>query len=240
VAYQFFSDLDNPNKMDDKPFMELDLTKLDESLLNELNKLTKKNFEIDSMLSSANNLKYIRQLKMAIAEEFTSPSPDFVRFFATQVYPKKIMPNVLEQFTGLTKKALNIFLNDKINERLKKSMVDSDYHDESSEEESAVDEKGNEIVTTEEEFEGFHIVKSILREVIDAQRITPRDTKTYFGVLIDDNNRKQVCRLWFNTRQKYISVFDEEKNETKTPIEKLDDIYKFSDALKARALLFAE
>jgi hypothetical protein len=46
------------------------------------------------------------------------------------------------------------------------------------------------VVTTLEELEGYHIVKAITRAVLEAPRITHRDTKSYFGILVDDNNRK--------------------------------------------------
>lgn len=40
------------------------------------------------------------------------------------------------------------------------------------------------------------------------------------------------CVFNDNRNQKYIGLFDLEKNETRHPIESLDDIYSFSDELK--------
>ena len=51
------------------------------------------------------------------------------------------------------------------------------------------------------------------------------------GILIDDNNRKPICRLWFNTKQKYIGVFDENKEETRIPIDSVIDIYQHADKI---------
>jgi hypothetical protein len=67
---------------------------------------------------------------------------------------------------------------------------------------------------------------------VDAKRIVQRDTQSYFGILLDDNNRKPICRLHFNRSQKYIGIFDEEKNETRHPIGSVDEIYDYSDHLK--------
>jgi len=103
---------------------------------------------------------------------------------------------------------------------------------------NALEKDENDVVTTLEELEGFHIVKAITRAVLDAPRITHRDTKSYFGILVDDNNRKPLCRLHFNRSQKYIGLFDIEKNETRHPIETVDDIYSFADILKATAALY--
>lgn len=239
ITYQFFSDIDESNKMDEKFFMELNLENIDETLIPEVEKLSKAGFELESMLSTANDLKYSRQIKNLIASEFSNPSPDFVKYFTSQVYHKKIMPSVLEQFTPLTKKALHMFLNSKIDERLKSALTREEAPEEDKE--GSEDETANQIdvkdgvVTTDEEIEGFHIVRAIVAKKIDPERITQRDTKSYFGVLIDDNNRKPVCRLHFNSRQKYLGLFDSDKNETKVPIDKLTDIYKYSKELNEKA-----
>ena len=87
------------------------------------------------------------------------------------------------------------------------------------------------IITTEEELEGYRIVKAIVCKAIAPERITERDTKTYFGVLLDDNNRKPICRLWFNSKQKYLGIIDSDKNETKIPLENVSDIYLHSDKI---------
>jgi hypothetical protein len=94
------------------------------------------------------------------------------------------------------------------------------------------DEADDKVLTTLEELEGYHIVRALVRSVVDAKRIVQRDTQSYFGILLDDNNRKPICRLHFNRSQKYIGIFDEEKNETRHPISSVDDIYEYSDHLK--------
>lgn len=88
------------------------------------------------------------------------------------------------------------------------------------------------IQTTMDELEGFHIVKAIVRTTVDAKRVIHRDTQSYFGILLDDNNRKPITRLHFNRSQKYIGIFDKDKNETRHPISSLDDIYEFADQLR--------
>lgn len=65
------------------------------------------------------------------------------------------------------------------------------------------------------------------------KRVAPRDTQSYFGVLLDDNNRKPICRLHFNRTQKYIGTFDSDKTETRHPIDTVDDIFNFAEQLKA-------
>src|SRR5690606_19431779 len=85
---------------------------------------------------------------------------------------------------------------------------------------------------------GYHVVKSILREAISPARIFIRDTQSYCGVLLDDNNRKPICRLLFNGGTKYLGLIDAEKNVTRHAIQSVNDIYSFADQLKATILLY--
>ena len=99
-------------------------------------------------------------------------------------------------------------------------------------------EKEGDVVTTEEEMGGFRIIRAIMREVVDINRVVPRDVKTYFGILLDDNKRKPICRLHLNTSQWHISLFDKDWEEEKVPIGLLDDIYDYADRLKATAAYY--
>ena len=81
---------------------------------------------------------------------------------------------------------------------------------------------------------GFYILRAIFRDLVDASRVTYRDGKTYFSVPLDDSNRRPICRLWFNSRQKYVGPFDAERNHTKEPIDGLEQLYVHADAIRAR------
>lgn len=228
VQYMFFSDLESENVMDKKPFMTIDMLDIDENLIPELSKLTKQSFEIDSMLSTANNLKHTRQIKEELAKLLETPTPEFVKIIINEIYEGIKTQQVIDHFTPLIKKSFNALVSDNINRKLKTAFSDQNIdvsEKEELEESNAPDNKG--IVTTEEELEGFLIVKAILRESVDISRINHRDTKSYFGILLDNNNRKPICRLHFNTSQKYITVFDKNRVETKHPITSIDNIYDY-------------
>lgn len=91
-----------------------------------------------------------------------------------------------------------------------------------------------EIETTEDEREGFMIVKAIVRDLIKPSRVVMRDQKSYCGILIDNNNRKPLARLHFNRSVRYISLFDGEREE-RARIDSLDHIYDFADRLRKTA-----
>lgn len=247
--YEFYTDLDAPNKMDEKPFLVLDLGAVDSTLLPELAKLTKDSFDLDSVLNAAGELKYIGQIKRILAAEFKNPSADWIRYFASRVYDKNITPKVREQFEALVPKAATLFLNEQVNDRLKTALGDGAAQVESepidqrvdsgtepapvgtaAEEATGAEKKS--VVTTDKEIEGFQIVRAIVCSDVSVARVVGRDTQTYFGVLLDDNNRKPIARLWFNRDKKYLGVLDENKSETRLPIETPQDIYQHADALR--------
>lgn len=246
-VYQFFTDLDAPNRMDAKPFLMLDLNDVDETLLPELLKLSKDVFDLDSIISAAGELKYIGAIKRAIAAEFKQPEDDWVKFLTSKVYEGAFTQKVREQFTGLVTKATKQFLNDQVNERLKAALGAPNFPMASDSEIAATvtseqpvedDLIENGIETTLEELEGYHIVRAIVCGDVKPSRVIQRDAKSYFAVLLDNNNRKPIARLHFNRTQKYLGVFDADKAETRIPISSLDEIYEHAEKLRSSVKIY--
>lgn len=228
--YKFYTDLDSPNKMDAKPFLEVDLLEIDEITIPELRKLTKANFDVESIISSAGELMYLGQIKKILGAQLKEPEDDFLRVFISKIYDGQITQKVKDQFLPIAVKAFSQFINDQINARLKSAMS-RDAQPVVQDTKEITEEADDGIVTTIDEIEGFNIVKAIIRKHVNVEHITGRDTKSYFGILYDDNNRKPVCRLHFNRAQKYIEIFNEDKEGTRHPIESLNDIFNFEDDL---------
>ncbi|MEG1186163.1 MAG: hypothetical protein RSD63_11100, partial [Eubacterium sp.] len=88
----------------------------------------------------------------------------------------------------------------------------------------------NLIVTTDEELQAFYIIKSILRQIIPADRITYKDTRSYFSVIIDKKVTKWICRIYFKETVKFI-VINIDGSDERFTIDTIDDIYIFSDEL---------
>lgn len=244
IEYRFFSDLEEENKMDKRPFLELSLLSYNEQHIDELKRLRKSSFDLEDMLEAAHDLKYRKALRGYLDQQWQRPEDDFVHFMAKQVYDGRVTQGVRDQFREIVRKSLHQFVHDKVSGRLKSALEEEEAsvavdlqtsEEEASDQDSLPDgvvEVNGDVVTTEEEMEGFRIVRAIMREVVDIDRITHRDVKTYFGVLLDDNNRQPICRLHFNRSQNYIGLFDENKDEERVPIDSLDDIYSHADALK--------
>lgn len=228
ITYQFFTDLDEKNKMDMKPFLEFDITNLKENIIAEIGKFHKSSFDVNNIVNNASALKYIQEIRKQINEELANPSTDFIKIFANKVYSGRLTEKVMEEFKDLVQKGFNQFISEKINDRLNAALNKEAQQQEEKQIEPIDDSR---VVTTEEELEGYRIVVAILRRKIPVNRIVYRDTQSYFGILLDDNNRKPLCRLHLNSSKKYISLFNENKTENRQPIQTIDDIYNFEKEL---------
>jgi len=230
IQYKFYTDLEDKNKMDTKPFLEFDITNLKESTIREIEKFHKSNFDASSIVDNASTLKYTAEIKKVIDEELKSPSVDFIRHFASRVYSGRLTTKIVEEFKDMVQKAFNQITSDRVNDRLKQALS-KEQEKQKEEETLVVDLIPNGIETTDEEMEGFRIVVAILRRRLPKERIAHRDNKSYFNVLLDDNRLKPLCRLHLNTSNKYIGLFNQDRKEEKERIENIDDIYNFSDRL---------
>ncbi|PKN79218.1 MAG: restriction endonuclease [Candidatus Cloacimonetes bacterium HGW-Cloacimonetes-1] len=234
IIYRFYTDLKEPNKMDEKPFFEINLCDIRENQMDELKKFHKSYFDLDNIISTASELQYTNQIKTLVREELSNPSEQLVRLFTTQVYSGKLMPKIVEQFTELVRKSISSVISDMITERLKTAInKETDKSDIAVPEEDKVIIIDNGVNTTLEEMEAFYIVRAILSQKIAVSRVTHRDTKSYFGVLLDDNNRKPICRLFLEGNKKYLVTFGDGKKEVKHAITTLDEIYSHAPELLA-------
>jgi hypothetical protein len=229
IQYQFFTDLDEKNKMDQKPFLEFDITNPKDNVIHEIAKFHKSNFDVDKIINNASSLKYTKEIKKQIDDELLNPSNEFTKLFANKVYTGRLTEKVMEEFKELVQKAFSQFISEKINDRLK-SALNKEVQKQQEEQIETVEEESR-VFTSEEEMEGYRIVVAILRRKLPVNRIVFRDTQSYFGILLDDNNRKPLCRLHLNGGKKYIGLFNENKTEVKQPIESIDAIYQFEKEL---------
>lgn len=184
IIYKFYTDLEVPNKMDDRPFLEFNLLDIKDNLIPEIKKFERDNFDHDNILNSAAELKYTNEMKKILYEEMSNPSDEFIRFMLKDIYPGIKTQNVIDRFRDITQKAFKQFVNDTLNDRFK-ALIDNA----SVKEATAVTELEEEVEpvskinTTIEELEAFAIVKTLLKDTVDPSRIFYRDTESYFGIL---------------------------------------------------------
>ena len=248
--YQVFTDADMPNRMDEKPFLVFDLLDIDRTLLPELQKLSKESFDLESVVSAAEALKFVSGIRRIIAAEVKEPSDEWVRFFVSRLYEGRTTQRIIDQFRPLVTKALNQYIGDQVNTRLKTALgddaadnvpaaapvaaqpatADGDAGATAAVTEStALGAAGVDpaVITTDEELEGFNIVRAIACSEVAPERVYHRDGKVYFAILLDNNNRKPIIRLHLNSKtKKFVTTFEAGKDGTRRDIESVVDIYK--------------
>ncbi len=161
--------------------------------------------DTENMESTDIHLKYSREIILRLHNELSNPSDEFVEFFTRQVYPetKKFAPSTKEKFKKITKECLHQFLE----ERMK----------------LAVDSAPSETIHETEEWDGYYFV--------NPSGIVMRDAKSYCPITFD--NSKTICRLYFNSKQKYVGVFkNKSKEEIKIPLNNMNEFCELAEHFK--------
>jgi len=232
IEYLFYSDLAEPNKMDEKPFLEINFENLKDEAIEAVKKFHKSYFDLETISGIASELKYMKELKAVINSEISSPSEDFVRVLARQVYPGVISQKWLNFFTDLVKRAFSQTINEIISDRLESAIkAGQEKIEVQPPEPDDEDDEDNKDYgeATEEELDGYKIVKAILSRRVSADRLSCRNKKYYISITLDGS--KTICRLYFKRgRKKYIDVPLEGKRDM-VELKKLDDINLHSDNL---------
>ena len=238
-VYEFYAQLDAANRMDEKPFMTLDLSNVDARIFPHLEMCTKSKFDFETIVASAEQLKYISEIRKVLSTQFKEPDAEWVKLIAARVTTRRMTAQNLETFTKLVETAQSQFLKDEANRRLRSAQ---DFDDVSTAvEKSPVEEKQVEenvvsdgVVTTEEELQAYSIIKAICCADVPVADIALRDAKSYCAILFQDNNRKPIARLYFDRRVPRIGIFGEEKSEQYFDLETVEDIYQHADLLRKR------
>lgn len=232
----FFSDIDERNKMDKKPFFVFDLQAYDERQVSELARFQKTNFDIDSILEAASNLKWVKAASNYLTAQLKAPDDEFARFVVRNIYDGSVTKSVLESLRPAIQSALDEVVRNRIQERLNVTFSSENAQNEPGTDKRPKDEVAsddNGVVTTDDEVLAFMIIRAIGAKVAPVDRITMRDAKSYCSIFVDDNNRKPVCRFYFNSKTtKTIGIFSKDKEEARFAIANLSDIYSHSKEIQ--------
>lgn len=234
LCYKFYTDLDEANKMDMTPFLEIDMTNLRDTSVNALKKFCKDSFDKDSIFSVASELKYSSLIKDWLRKQSTEISDDFAKTILSDIYDGLKTQKIIDKFKPIIQKSFNTYISDLVNQKIS-SALEPDSNDDKAEEIATTEEPKSKIVTTEEELQAYNIIRAILTEEIPLEKIFYRDTESYFGILFDDNNRKPICRLNLDTKKRQLLIPDENKNFTRIYIDNIVDIYKYKQDLLVSA-----
>jgi len=233
VNYQFFADVENANRMDDRPFFVFSMEAIKPSDIRTLEKFARGEFDIGRIIQEAGHLKLQSLLRSAIEQEFAEPSEEFVRLFAARVVEGRLTPATREMIGRMVPSTISSIIRDKVSDRLSSALNATTPPTADTEETGAIVPE-EAIFTTPEELSGYHIVQAIASRLVDPKRIVIRDSKSYCAILLDDNNRKTLSRMWFNSpTTRYFGTF-EGKDETKHLMPELTGIYRLAPQIEAR------
>ena len=242
IVYRFYSDLDETNMMDKRPFFVFNVLEHvnDKDIVEELKRFTKAAFDVDELTTKAGELKYAKETKRIFSEQLDSPSNGFIDFFLTEVMPgRQKTRNLRNWFKEPLKNALRDYIADRIREKFTEVTQEKPVADESSIKELETVEivPNDGIVTTDEELASLYIVKSILHGIVDWNRVALEDFKGFCNIQLDNKWNKKLLVLYMNNPKRMkIGLIGEKNIIAETfKIEKVEDIYKYSDQIIARA-----
>ncbi len=231
--YRFFTDLEESHRLDKRPFFIFDLLDYSPSTLSELIKFAKSAFDVQNILLQAERLKYVSAIKRVLENWMDEPSEGLVRLVASEVSEARLTQQVRETIRTATSAAFRELIRDRVRTRLTTALEEPADEGIVEEPVPTSDEAEHGVETTQVEVEGWLTIKAILRDSVAPARIAMRDAKTYCAILLDNNNRKPLARLHFNgIKKQFISFFDGEKEE-RIEVATLNDLFAYSDRLKA-------
>lgn len=243
IHYRFYTDIENPNKMDTDPFLSINILDIREHQVSELKKFSKSVFDVASIFGTASELKYVQEFKSLFSTQLENPSDDFTKIFLQNCYSAPKTQAVIEKFRPLLKKALNDSINEMMNDKIKVALGGSGGSIVSTSESPTVpvpatldevefsEKRIPNIVTTEEELEAYFILKNMFAEVVSMQDITYKDTESYIGILYKANTRKWICRLRLTNSGKTLIVPTEDKKELKFQLNNVYDLNNYKKPL---------
>jgi hypothetical protein len=237
IVYRFYTDLEDPNKMDEKPFLQFDITALKDAHIEELKKFHKSYYNPEQIFNTASDLKHMNALRELLSNELREPSEKFIRFMAGDVYSGRVTERIVEQFRDLLKRSFQQLVSDMVTERLKsalqKEATEAKEIKEEQEAKRAAEEaaEAKTVDTTAEELEAFYLVKALLHPHGYGSRVSIKDNLSYCSALLDGSVRKTVCRFYFNNAaKKYVVIYDTGAG-TRIDIAMVDQLHEHTDKL---------
>lgn len=240
ISYRFYTDLEEANKMDETPFLDINILDIKENQISELKKFHKSTFDVSEIFDTASVLKYANMFKQQLSAQLQNPSDEFVRFFLQEIYSGVKTQAVVEKFRPILKKSLNDYISETMNDKIKSALGvpdaslpinESDTTNEDKESVPAEASENNRIVTTMQEMEMFFLIRNMLRTIVPIEDITYKDTASYFGCLYKNNTRKWICRFIMRESQCILILPNEDKTETKYTIENAYEINNYADQI---------
>ncbi len=212
--YRFYSDVALTNTMDSKPFFVFDIENYTNDDIEGLLDFDARIIDVSNIITKAQESVFIDDFENTFFKEMISPSTQFLKLIHK-----------------------NMIFKSKFNEERMKGLMNSSLFKSLTEKiiihETKTNSKSAGIITTDDEIQAYHTVRTLLiqNKKIPNDRITYRDQRGTFNIMIDDNQRKIICQLKFTDSGKKISI-----GLNDYPLDSIDDILSFKNELNDRAV----
>jgi len=203
VRYECYADTDEPNIMDDAPFLSFDLAQIaeagaDDTTAEGISGLSKTHFDPDNLGATARQKLLLSAFVGLLRQWSTAPSEELVRSMLGGVdYQNRMTRKVMEDATPIAREAFKVFIEREILKRVGIADRDVEVEDTAAaptpEPIETVPASG--IVTTEDELAAFEYARKRLAFLVDSEDlfaaiegVTWRDMKTTFKVFYKRQN----------------------------------------------------
>jgi len=251
IEYRFFTDIDDTNIMDDKPFFVLNITKLKESDFDNLAKFKKDTFNKESLTKCAEELTYASTLDNNIKELLKSPSDEFIRFLIKDFAFQRVTSNIVDKFRPIVKQSISNAVLYMVSEGLYRQESTTNIIEPNIPNENEINEtiKTKTIITTEDEMRVFDYIKAILVKFgRNIDQLGYKDTTGYFSIYIsnvnnwfirinlDSSNKNFVTRITPDILERYSNGFKIEATpkgtgESKIYFNSIEDIKELENII---------
>ncbi|MFW0738138.1 type I restriction enzyme HsdR N-terminal domain-containing protein [Flavobacterium sp. T12S277] len=219
IEYRFYSDILQPNVIDNKPFFVFNLSNYSDRDLETLIKFDKRYIVVNEIINTAQEAVFAEDFETSLLKEFIAPSKDLLKIIHRNMSFKT-------KFNDETQgKMIKM-----INSALLKSLYDKKVVAESNSNTGG-------IITTESEIQAYHTIRTLLiqNRKIPSQRIFFKDFKSFFNISIDEHPKKIICKLIFTDSKMKLNI---ENNEYL--LSSVDDVLKYKNELTNRTLTLLE
>ena len=232
ITYRFFSDLEQPNTMDRAPFFEFNMLDYSEQQVQDLKRFTKDVFQLSETTDAARQLKYMSALKRIIACQMAEPSDELVKLVIKPFYSGRFTPTIRDTFVPLVRDAFAGYIEDSVDSRLNAALArveDQKRESQAKQQTEAAEAQETTPEFSDTEIEACHIVKAILGDVVDVERIDLRSYARHSKILLDDTRLKVICSLYLTNGQNSVSIG---KNGDLVEIDNPNELYDHADGLR--------
>lgn len=194
IKYHFYSqNKSENNNLYDHPFFTFNMEDYGNSDLEMLALFSRTDqFEMNSIIEEAEEIYFLSRFDDALFNVLKNPSETFLKEIYFSMGGKRSNERILGQ------------LKDLVNSTSLKTALEKVIQHE-------VASSNSGIITTEEEIKAFNVIKTIIAlsskiNNNDLERISYRDLKGSFTILVDDNQNRKICALVLKERSSSIII----------------------------------